>query len=58
MQWNRPIGHKSAEAATLRRFMQEAIGNDLRAQYESPPELPHDLRRLMKEIDEQHEYAK
>jgi hypothetical protein len=31
--------------------MQEAIGNELRAQYE-PLELPGDLRRLVKEIDE------
>jgi hypothetical protein len=55
MLWNRPVGPESSEAATLRRLMQEAIGNELRAQYEPPLELPGDLRRLVKEIDEQRE---
>jgi hypothetical protein len=53
MLWNWPIGPESAEAAILRRFMQEAIGDKLRAQYEPPLELPHDLRRLVNEIDDQ-----
>jgi hypothetical protein len=52
MLWNWPIGPKSAEAAILRRFMQEAIGNALQDQYEPPLELPHDLHRLVKKIDE------
>jgi hypothetical protein len=47
MLWKRPIGPKSAEAAILRRFMQEAIDNQLRAQYEPPLELPRDLRVLV-----------
>ena len=55
MLWNRPVGPESEEAAILRRFMQEAIGNELREQYEPPLELPRDLRRIVKEIDEQHE---
>jgi hypothetical protein len=55
MLWNLPIGPKSKEAAILRRFMQEAIGNELRSQYEPPPELSHDLHRLVSEIDEQRE---
>jgi hypothetical protein len=53
MVWNRPIGPKSKEAAILRQVMQEAIGNELRAQYEPPLELPRDLGSLVKEIDEQ-----
>ena len=55
MLWKRPVGPESEEAATLRRFMQEAIGNELRARYESPLELPRDLRSLAKKIVEQHE---
>jgi hypothetical protein len=57
MLWNRPVGPESEEAAILRRFMQEAIGNELRAQSErnTALELPRDLRGLVKEIDEQHE---
>jgi hypothetical protein len=55
MLWNRPIGPETKEAAILRRFMQESIGNELRAQYEPPLELPRDLFRLVKEIDERHE---
>jgi hypothetical protein len=55
MLWNRPVGPESEEAAILRRFMQEAIGNELRAQSEPPLELPRDLRRIVKEIDAQHE---
>jgi hypothetical protein len=55
MLWNRPVGPESNEAAILRRFIQEAIGKELRTQYETSPELPHDLRRLMREIDEQQE---
>jgi hypothetical protein len=51
MLWNRPIGPKSEEAAILRRVMQEAIGDELRSQYEPPLELPGDLRRLVNEID-------
>jgi hypothetical protein len=51
MLWNRPIGPKSEEAAILRRVMQEAIGNELRLQYEPRLELPGDLRRLVNEID-------
>jgi hypothetical protein len=31
--------------------MQEAIGNELRLQYEPRLELPGDLRRLVNEID-------
>ena len=53
MLWNRPVGPESEEAAILRRFMQEAIGNELREQYEPPLELPRDLPRIVKEIDEQ-----
>jgi hypothetical protein len=55
MLWNRPIGPESKEAAILRRFMQEAIGNELRSQYEPSTELPHDMHRLVDEIDEQRE---
>jgi hypothetical protein len=55
MLWNLPVGPQSEEAAILRRFMQEAIGDELRAQYEPPLELPRDLFGLVKEIDEQHE---
>jgi hypothetical protein len=55
MLWNRPIGPESKEAAILRQLMQEAIANELRAQYEPPLELPGDLRRLVNEIDEQRE---
>ena len=55
MLWNRPIGPESKEAAILRRFMQEAIGNELRSQYEPSTELPRDLHRLVHEIDEQRE---
>jgi hypothetical protein len=55
MLWNRPVGPESEEAAILRRFMQEAIGDELRAQYDPPLELPRDLFRLVKEIDEQHQ---
>jgi hypothetical protein len=35
--------------------MQEAIGNELRSQYEAPLELFGDLRRLVNEINEQRE---
>jgi hypothetical protein len=35
--------------------MREAIGEELRSQYEPPLELPGDLRRLVDEIDEQRE---
>jgi hypothetical protein len=52
MLWNRPISPKSEEAAILRRVMQEAIGDELRSQYEPLLELPGDLRRLVNEIDE------
>ena len=31
MLWNRPVGPESEEAAILRRFMQGAIGDELRA---------------------------
>jgi len=55
MLWNRPIGPKSEEAAILRRFMQEAIGNELRSQYEVSLELSRNLQRLVNEIDEQRE---
>ena len=55
MLWNRPIGPESREAAILRRFMQEAIGNELRSRYKPPLELPRDLHRLVNEIDEQRE---
>jgi hypothetical protein len=55
MLWNRPVGPESEEAAILRRFMQEAIGDELRAQYDPQLELPRDLFRLVKEIDEQHQ---
>jgi hypothetical protein len=54
MLWNRPIGPKSKEAAILRQFMQEAIGSELRSQYELPLKFPRDLQRLVNEIDEQH----
>jgi hypothetical protein len=53
MLWNQPIGPETKEAAILRRSMQEAIGNELRAQYGTRLELPRDLFRLVKEIDEQ-----
>jgi hypothetical protein len=52
MLWNRPVGPESKEAAILRRLMQETIGNELRARYEAPLELPRDLLMLVKEIDE------
>jgi hypothetical protein len=55
MLWERLIGPKSAEAAILRRFMQEAIGHELRARCESPLEFPSDLRSFVEKIDEQHE---
>jgi hypothetical protein len=55
MLWKIPIGPKSKEAAILRRVMQEAIGDELRAQYAPSVELPHDLRRLVNEIDGQRE---
>jgi hypothetical protein len=55
MRWNLPIGPKSKEAAALRRLMQEAIGNELRSQYEPPQELPRDLDRFVSEIDERRE---
>jgi hypothetical protein len=55
MLWNRPIGPESEEAAILRRFMREAIGNELRAQCEPPLELPRDLFRLVNEIEERHD---
>jgi hypothetical protein len=49
------MGMQLRQAAILRRFMQEAIGNELRSQYEPSTELPHDLHRLVDEIDEQRE---
>jgi len=55
MLWNRPIGPESKEAGILRQFMREAIGNELRAQYELPLKLPSDLFRLVKEIEERQE---
>jgi hypothetical protein len=51
MLWNRPVGPESKEAAILRRLMQETIGNELRARYEPPLELPRDLLTLVKEIE-------
>ena len=50
--WNRPVGPESKEAAILRRLMQETIGNELRARYEPPLELPRDLLTRVKEIEE------
>jgi hypothetical protein len=58
MLWNRPIGPNSKEAAILRQFMQEAIGSELRSQYELPLKLPRDLQRLVNKIDEQHKEAR
>jgi hypothetical protein len=55
MLWNRPIGPKSKEAAILRRVMQEAIGDELRSQYDAPLELAGDLHRLVNEIDSRRE---
>jgi hypothetical protein len=55
MLCNRPVGPESEEATILRRLMQEAIGNELRARCESPLELPSGLRSLVKKIDEQYE---
>jgi hypothetical protein len=55
MLWKRPVGPGSEEATILRRFLQEAIGRELRARCESPLELPSALRSLVKKIDEQHE---
>ena len=47
--------HPQKWAGALRREMQTAIGQQLRAEYELPQELPPELTALLIRMDEQPE---
>ena len=44
----------SAWAAALRHEIQQAIGQQLRAQFQAPQELPADMAALVRRMEKEH----